>query len=149
MADDSWGVTPPRGLRVRTNASLDQRAAAREAARGARAAERTAAAERRLEERSAERAAEAQAREQARIDRREAEEQAAARDPHAAAARRPRGSGRKDVVREQRDTRGYTTLVDIDRMRTLAQRGASITGLAGAFGISEDAVRKALGHEHA
>ena len=45
---------------------------------------------------------------------------------------------------EQRDTRGYTTLVDADRIRVLAKRGASVTGLAGAFGISEEEVEAVL-----
>ena len=144
MVDKSCGVGPSTGLRVRSNASPDARAAERAQAREARAAARVADTERRLETRAAEREAEAAQRDQARTARREAEEQAAARDPHAREARRPRGSGRKDVVREQRDTRGYTTLVDADRIRVLAKRGASITGLAGAFGISEDEVAAVL-----
>ena len=144
MVDKSWGVGPSTPFRVRSNATPDTRAAERAEARAARAAERIAGTERRLEARAADREADAAQREQARTARREAEEQAAARDPHAREARRPRGSGRKDIVREQRDTRGYTTLVDAERIRVLAKRGASITGLAGAFAISEDEVAAIL-----
>ena len=61
-----------------------------------------------------------------------------------AAPSRPRRSGRKDVVREQRDTRAYRTVIDVDRMRALAARGASVTGLAGAFGISVEEVERLL-----
>jgi len=70
--------------------------------------------------------------------------QQASGDPHAAAAQRHRSSGRKDVVREQRDTRKYATVVDIGRIRELAKRGASIAGLARAFDITETQVRDAL-----
>ena len=147
MVDKSWGVAPSAGFRVRTNQSADERAAARASAREARAGERLAMMEQRREERIGQRESESRAREQERATRREAEEAAAAADPHAAAAQRRRGSGRKDVVREQRDTRGYTTIVDIERMRVLAKRGASVAGLAGAFGISEAEVEQALAGE--
>ncbi len=40
-------------------------------------------------------------------------------------------------MKEQRDTRAYTTVVDEGRIRELAKRGASVSGLAGAFGITE------------
>ncbi|RYY08836.1 MAG: hypothetical protein EON55_19600 [Alphaproteobacteria bacterium] len=98
----------------------------------------------RLEACAVSREADIVAREKARVDRREQEVQSASGDPHAAAAKRHRSSGRKDVVREQRDTRSYATVVDIGRMRELARRGASIAGLAGAFGISEAEVEGAL-----
>ncbi|MGP7796263.1 hypothetical protein [Sphingomonas sp. CLY1604] len=147
LVDKSWGVAPAAGFRVRSNASADDRAAERARARDARAAERVAAMEQRLQQREANREGETQAREQERLARREAEQAAASGDPHAAAAQRRRGSGRKDVVREQRDTRGYTTIVDIERMRVLAKRGASVAGLAGAFGISEAEVEQALAGE--
>ena len=112
MVDKSWGTpSPSPDFRVRSNLSLEQRAAERAAAREARRAE---------------------------------EQKLAEGDPHAAAAQRRRGSGRKDVVREQRDTRGYTTVVDVARMRELAKRGASVTGLAGAFGVSVEEVEAAL-----
>ncbi len=88
MVDDSWGVTPPRGgLRVRTNDSLEKRAAARAKAREARAGERSTLMAGRMEARAALRERETLAREAERAARREAEEAAAAKDPHAAAAK--------------------------------------------------------------
>lgn len=148
MVDDSWGVTPPKGgLRIRTNDSLEDRAAARALARAARAGEREALMASRLEARAASRERDIAAREAERAARREAETAAAARDPHAAAAKRHRGSGRKDVVREQRDTRGYTTVVDEGRIRALAKRGASVGGLAATFGITEGEIRTILAAE--
>jgi hypothetical protein len=145
LVDKSWGTAPTTpSFRVRTNDSPDQRAAERARARDERGRERAEAMEARLKARSVDREADTRDREAARIARREEEERKSAGDPHAAAASRHRGSGRKDVVREQRDTRGYTTIVDVDRMRALAQRGASISGLAGAFGISEAEVEAAL-----
>ncbi len=145
MVDDSWGVTPPNGgVRVRTNDSLEERAAARARAREARASDRAATMTGRIEARAAFRERETAAREAERTARREAETIAAARDPHAVAAKRHRSSGRKDVVREQRDTRGYATVVDETRIRELAKRGASLSGLAGAFGIDEERIREIL-----
>jgi nitroimidazol reductase NimA-like FMN-containing flavoprotein (pyridoxamine 5'-phosphate oxidase superfamily) len=144
MVDNSWGVTPPRGgLRVRTNDSLEERAAARAKAREARAGERSTLMAGRMEARAALRERETLAREAERAARREAEEAAAAKDPHAA-AKRHRTSGRKDVVREQRDTRGYTTVVDEGRIRELSKRGASLSGLAAAFGITAEEVGRIL-----
>ncbi|WP_454279322.1 hypothetical protein [Sphingomonas sp. Marseille-Q8236] len=148
MVDDSWGVTPPKGgLRIRTNDSLEDRAAARARAREARAGDRASAMTARIEARAAFRERETAAREADRTARREAEMVAAAKDPHAVAAKRHRTSGRKDVVREQRDTRGYATVVDEGRIRELAKRGASLSGLAGAFGITEDAIQDILASE--
>jgi hypothetical protein len=145
VVDKSWGTpSPSADFRVRSNLTLEQRAAERAAAREARTRERAGDIEQRLKERLASREAEMREREQAREARREEEQRLAEGDPHAAAAQRRRGSGRKDVVREQRDTRGYATVVDIARMRELAKRGASLTGLAGAFGISVEAVEAAL-----
>ncbi|WP_235199443.1 hypothetical protein [Sphingomonas sp. RIT328] len=144
VVDKSWGTPSPAGLRVRSNLGLDDRAAQRAAAREARAQARAGESEQRLKDRTAAREQDARAREAAREERRVAEQQLAEGDPHAAAAQRRRGSGRKDVVREQRDTRGYTTVVDVARMRELAKRGASVAGLAGAFGVSEEEVRAAL-----
>jgi|GEM_PF-1756038 len=155
MADKSWGAptspAAPGGFRVRTNDTLADRAAARASARADRDRAREAAIAQRLESRAVDRAADIAARERARVDRRDAEVRAAAAasgatpaDPHAAAASRRRGSGRKDVVREQRDTRSYTTIVDHGRIRELASRGASVSGLAGAFDLSEAAVRRIL-----
>lgn len=145
MVDDSWGVTPPRGgLRIRTNDSLEERAAARAKARAEREGQRAAIMTDRMEARAANRLSETAAREAERAARRESEMAAAARDPHAAAAKRHRTSGRKDVVREQRDTRGYTTVVDEGRIRELAKRGASLSGLASAFGVSQDEIAAIL-----
>ncbi|MBZ6380898.1 hypothetical protein [Sphingomonas sanguinis] len=145
LVDDSWGVTPAKGgLRIRTNDSLEDRAAARAKAREARASERESLMASRLEARAANRERDIAAREAERAARRDAEMAAAAKDPHAAAAKRHRTSGRKDVVREQRDTRGYATLVDEGRIRELAKRGASLGGLAAAFGISEDEIQTIL-----
>lgn len=98
----------------------------------------------RQEERIARREADLQANEEARARRREQEEQLAATDPHTAAAQRRRGSGRRDVVREQRDTTGYAMVVDGERIRTLAARGASVASLSAVLGMSEDEVQRAL-----
>lgn len=144
MVDKSWGVSSSPSFRVRTNAGPDDRAAERAKAREVRAKERAETMTQRLEARATSREAEVTAREQARIERREHDRQSASGDPHAAAANRRRPSGRKDVIREQRDTRSYATLVDAGRIRELARRGASITGLAGAFGITPDEVRSVL-----
>ncbi len=147
MVDKSWGGTASAGFRVRTNDTPADRAAERARARDVRATERAAATTDRLAARATRREADIAAREQARTERREAETAAAAADPHAAAASRHRGSGRKDVVREQRDTRGYATIVDTARIRELARRGASPAGLAGAFGITEAEVARALAEQ--
>jgi hypothetical protein len=141
--DKSWGGSSS-SLRVRSNASLEDRASERARARDERAKLRSEAMAQRSEARGATRDADIAARERARIERRESEQQASQGDPHAAAARRHRSSGRKDVVREQRDTRSYTTVVDASRIRELAKRGASISGLAGAFGISHEEVEEVL-----
>ncbi|MDF2493884.1 hypothetical protein [Sphingomonas sp.] len=89
----------------------------------------------RLEARAAERAAAAQAREALRQERRRADAELTAADPHRAAEQRRRGSGRKDIVREQRDTSGYTMIVERQRVRALAARGASAASLAAAFNL--------------
>jgi len=137
-------VAPSPDVQVRIDAGPEDRAAERAAAREARAKGRADAMTLRLEASAAGRDAEIAAREQARLERRQQEMQSASGDPHAAAARRYRTSGRKDIVREQRDTRSYATLVDADRIGELARRGASLTGLAGAFGITPDEVQAIL-----
>lgn len=144
MADKSWGASPSPPFRIRSNESVGDRTAVRAAARETRAGDRDAAMAARQEERAARRIADTTAREAAREQRRTEEERHAAADPHGAAARRHRGSGRKDVVREQRDTRGYATVVDAERIRMLAKRGASITGLAGAFGVPVETIEAVL-----
>ena len=144
LVDKSWGVSSSPNFRVRTNDSPSDRAAERASAREARLRARNETMAQRLEARAASRDAEVAARERARLERREQEMRRASRDPHAAAAERHRPSGRKDLVREQRDTRSYTTVVDEGRIRELARRGASVSGLAGAFGITTDEVQAVL-----
>ena len=144
MIDKSWGLPGGTDLRVRSNASPETRATERAQAREERARERSASLAQRLEERSAAREAAGASREQARTERREREERAAAADPHSAAARRRRGSGRKDIVRVERDTSGYATIVDERRIRELARRGASLAGLASAFGVEEAEIERVL-----
>ncbi|GGB40532.1 hypothetical protein GCM10011380_32510 [Sphingomonas metalli] len=146
MVDKSWGVGGD-AFRVRSNLGAADRAEQRAEARSARTEARAGAIATRLDQRAAAREAAAQAREAARTERRDAQRAAAERDPHSAAARRIRTSGRKDVVREQRDTRHYATTVDHDRIRILARRGASHTGLAAAFGITVEAVEAVLAAE--
>jgi hypothetical protein len=135
LADKSWGGDGATDVRVRTNQTPEQRAAARAQARAARAAERLDSRAALLDERSARREAQVQEREAARTARRTAETAAAAVDPHADAARRPRASGRRDIVRQERDTSGYAVVVDHRRIRTLAARGASPASLAGVFAL--------------
>jgi hypothetical protein len=144
MVDKSWGGTSGVGFRVRTNDSPDERAAERAKARLLRAEQRAEILDQQLGARAASRESAVQAREQARVSRREREVAAAASAPHEAAAARHRSSGRRDVVREQRDTRSYTTVVDENRICELARRGASVAGLASAFGISQEEVARLL-----
>jgi len=151
MMDDSWGRKPV-ALRVRAN----DREAARAADRERRAQERAASADARIEARAAARDAASQAREAARTARRVEEEARAAVRREAAATvaaeepaapRRRRSTGaiaRTGMPTEERDTRGYRTVVDEDRIRTLAKRGASVAGLAGAFGLSVAEVEAVL-----
>lgn len=143
MVDKSWGVPGTSIIRVRSN-DTSQRADDRAEARAARSAERAELMARRQDGRIARREVDRQANEQARAQRREQEQQLAAADPHAAAAQRRRGSGRRDVVREQRDTSCYTMIVDVERIRKLATRGASVSGLSTVFGIPEEEIRHAL-----
>ncbi|WP_334656628.1 hypothetical protein [Sphingomonas panaciterrae] len=128
MVHKSWGA----------GAGADQRHA-----RGAGSARGDATLPR-LEARAAERAASAQAREALRQERRRADAELTASDPHRAAEQRRRGSGRKDIVREQRDTSGYTMVVDRQRVRALAGRGASIASLAAAFNLPADDIEALL-----
>ena len=134
MVDKSWGV-PTRDPADRRTDPL--------ASRENRSAERLKAFGDRAQARAADREAAAQERERARDARRQDEE---ARRAEGTADRppRPRRSGRTDVVRVQRDTSGYQTVKDVERMRELAKRGASIAGLAEAFGLSVEEVEHAL-----
>lgn len=125
MADKSWGLPSAPAALPETRAAGGDRLS-------------------RLEARAAEREASAQAREQARDQRRAEIAELGAKDPHAAAAQRRRVSGRKDVVREQRDTRSYAVVVDEGRIRTLAQRGASVAGLAAVFGLPAAEIERVL-----
>jgi hypothetical protein len=143
MVNKSWGVPGTSSFRVRPT-DTGQRAADRVEAREARSTERAELMARRQDARIARREADLQANEQARAERRDREQQLAAADPHTAAAQRRRGSGRRDVVREQRDTSGYTMIIDGERIRKLAARGAPVSGLAAVCGISEEEVQRAL-----
>ena len=105
MVDKSWGTTGSPGFRTRNNLTLDERAAERARARDLRASARSSMGVEQLQAKAAKRAAELQERELEREARRKNETQQATTDLHAAAAKRHRPSGRKDVVREQRDTR--------------------------------------------
>ncbi|WP_277980839.1 hypothetical protein [Sphingomonas phyllosphaerae] len=140
MVDSSWNLGGAAGGRRDAATRADERAGSSEA----RAAERAEAMSARLESRAATRAAQAQEREAARRTRSDAAAALAERDPHRAAAERKRGSGRRDVVRQDRDVSGYATLVDGERIRTLAARGASVAGLAAVFGLSEDEIARVL-----
>ena len=142
LVDSSWNRSGAAagGERRDARTRADERARLSEARAAARAEAITA----RLESRAAAREAQAQEREAARRSRREAAAALAERDPHRAAAERKRGSGRRDVVRQDRDVSGYATLVDSERIRTLAARGASAAGLAAVFGISEDEIARVL-----
>ena len=123
MVDASWGVakTPVADRDTVTNdrfARIEARAEARRIA--------------------------AQAREEARRARHDERARLATADPHAPGARQPRGSGRKDVVRERRDTTGYAMRVDTDRIRALAARGASVASLAAVLGMDAREIERVL-----
>ena len=129
MVDKSWGLPPARS-------SGEARKPIEPLAREPLTA--------RLDARASARAAQAAQREAERLAKREANVALAARDPHAAAAQRHRGSGRKDVVREQRDTSGYRMVADEARIRMLASRGASPQSLADVLGLPIETIRQAL-----
>lgn len=142
-ADSSWGRTTALGTRA-----TGDRESQRAEDRARRAAERVAAAQARSEDGTIARDAAMRQREAAREKRRE--EEAAKRatadagDP-AFTKRRASGSkARTGYTEKPRDTRHYQTIVDIGRIRELAKRGASVGGLAAAFGISEAEVEAAL-----
>lgn len=144
MVDKSWGN--PASARPTPRAAIgpEQRAAERARARDQRAAEREGSISSRLEARAATREALMVEREAARTARREEEMKRAAADPHAANAERHRGSGRKDLIKKDRDTTGYTMLVDDDRIRKLAARGASAASLAAVLGLPIEEIERAL-----
>ena len=140
----------PIGSRTTAAGSdVTQRAERRAEERAQRAKERAEAADLRAQARATRRDDAARERESARETRSLQEPRMPIRTRDAgggdtAAPSRPRRSGRKDVVREQRDTRAYRTVINVDRMRALAARGASVTGLAGAFGVSVEEIEQFL-----
>jgi len=144
VVDKSWGSAASPGFRIRTNDTLEERAAERARAREERAQARVDTAAERLDARAHAREAQAAERERIRQERRDAEAQLALSDPHKAASQRRRGSGRKDIVRVQRDTSHYTMVVNADRIRTLAARGASVESLASVFNLTTDQITEAL-----
>lgn len=133
-----------------------RRAEERARDREQRAAERLAASEQRSESRAAQRDLQSQERERARESRRVEEDQRIkarldappTNDVEALKISKRRRSGALarsgDESKTDRDTRSYKTIVDTARIRTLADRGASLSGLAGAFGITIEEVEAAL-----
>jgi hypothetical protein len=157
---DGWGW--PKSDRLAGTPLSDtsdrgtRRAEDRAQDRARRAQERLAAAEQRSESRIAQRDALTQERERAREARRIEE---AARhearlnapptnDVEALKISKRRRSGALarsgEETKKERDTRGYKTIVDPARIRTLADRGASLSALAAAFGITVQEVEAAL-----
>jgi len=133
-----------------------KRAQERANGREQRAKERLAASEQRSESRLAQRDLQSQERERAREARRIEEDQRIearlnappTNDVEALKISKRRRSGALarsgEETKKERDTRSYTTIVDSKRIRTLADRGASLSALAGAFGISVEEVEAAL-----
>jgi hypothetical protein len=155
---DGW-PSGGRGTGPLTPGTADRaakRAEERANGREQRAKERIAASEQRSESRAAQRDLRSQERERARESRRiEEDERIKARldapptnDVEALKISKRRRSGALarsgEETKKERDTRGYTTIVDPKRIRTLADRGASLAALAGAFGISVEEVEAAL-----
>lgn len=141
----SWGSSTAAPAQSGTRG---EREAQRAKARTRRATERIAAAEARTEARVSARDAQSSIREKERDRRRVEEEQrraAAAEARDARPKRRSTGSlARTGHASEERDTRHYATEVDLDRLRLLSRRGASVAALAHAFKLSEEAVAAAL-----
>lgn len=128
---------------------MTEREAQRAADRERRAQDRIAAAEARTVRRQEDRAAGLHLREQAREVRRVEEDQRRGERVEERDARPKRRAAtgalsRTGEARVERDVRAYTTNVDHARMMELARRGATVTGLASVFGLSEDAVREVL-----
>lgn len=141
MVDPSWGRAATAGVGA-------DREGQRSDDRARRASERIAAAQARSEDRATAREAAMRERERAREERREAETAkraaADAGDPTFTKRRASGAKARTGYTEKPRDTRHYQTIVDVGRMRELAKRGASVGGLAAAFGISEAEVEAAL-----
>ncbi len=137
---------------------MTDRAEQRAQERERRAAERMTAGQERLDRRAAEREAAAREREASREARRTEQAsrlevlrpdspEAVARAEARAAVPKRRSSGalsRTGEARIERDTRGYRTLVDERRIRELARRGATISGLAASFGLSAQEIETIL-----
>ncbi len=153
---DGWGWPKSDRLAGTPLSDTSDRAVRRAEDRDRRAQERLAAAEQRSESRIAQRDALTQERERAREARR-VEESARhearlnappTNDVEALKISKRRRSGALarsgEETKKQRDTRNYTTIIDPKRIRTLADRGASLPALAGAFGISVEEVEAAL-----
>ncbi|VXC77694.1 conserved hypothetical protein [Sphingomonas sp. T1] len=133
-----------------------RRAEERAREREQRAQDHLAATDQRAEARAAQRDALSQDRERAREARRVEEAQRIrarldappANDEEALKIAKRRRSGARarsgEETKTERDTRGYTTIVDPARICTLAARGASIAALAAAFGITAEEVEAAL-----
>ena len=133
-----------------------KRAEERANGREERAKERLAASEQRSESRAAQRDLQVQERERARETRRIEEDQRIKARLHAPptndvealkiSKRRRSGALARsgEETKKERDTRAYATIVDPKRIRTLADRGASLAALAGAFSISVEEVEAAL-----
>ncbi|KQM49177.1 hypothetical protein ASE69_10315 [Sphingomonas sp. Leaf208] len=155
---DGW-PSGGRGTGPLTPGAADRaakRAEERANGREQRAKERLAASEQRSESRAAQRDLQSQERERAREDRRIEEDQRIkarldappTNDVEALKISKRRRSGALarsgEESKTDRDTRSYKTIVDTVRIRTLADRGASVAGLAGAFGITIEEVEAAL-----
>ena len=153
---DGWGWPKSDRLAGTPLSDTSDRAARRAEDRARRSQERLTAAEQRSESRIAQRDALSQERERARESRR-IEETARhetrlnappTNDVEALKISKRRRSGALarsgEETKKERDTRSYTTIVDPKRIRTLADRGASLAALAGAFGTSVAEVETAL-----
>lgn len=143
---NGWGGGSA-GATVRPAGSAE-RDHARAAERERRAQERIAAATERSAQRQADRNDRSRSREEER-ERRTAEEKERLATRVVAREEQPRRRSSGALARTgektaERDTRHYATAIDLDRIRELSRRGATIDGLAKAFGITVDAVEDAL-----
>jgi hypothetical protein len=151
---DGW-PSGGRGTGPLTPGTAD-RAAKRAEERANGREQRAKASEQRSESRAAQRDLQSQERERARESRRIEEDQRIkarldappTNDVEALKISKRRRSGALarsgEESKTDRDTRSYKTIVDTARIRTLADRGASVAGLAGAFGITIEEVEAAL-----
>ena len=156
--NDGWpsGGRGPGPLMPGTAERAAKRAEERANGREERAKERLAASEQRSESRAAQRDLQVQERERARETRRIEEDQRIkarldappTNDVEVLKISKRRRSGALarsgEETKKERDTRAYATIVDPKRIRTLADSGASLAALAGAFSISVEEVEAAL-----